>query len=49
MADSFQISPTELKFKFELRKTIPVTLNLRNQVRSVYARLASGKTLHGPG
>jgi len=24
MADSFQISPTELKFKFELRKTIPV-------------------------
>jgi hypothetical protein len=48
MADSFQISPTELKFKFELRKTIPVTLNLRNQVRTLHACCASGDSLHGP-
>lgn len=31
MAEHLQISPLELKFKFELRKTIPVTLNLTNQ------------------
>ena len=30
MADSFQISPTELKFKFELRKTIPVRRTWRD-------------------
>jgi hypothetical protein len=29
MAD-LQISPSELKFRFELRKTIPVTLTLTN-------------------
>ena len=31
MADGFQIHRTELRFKFELRKTIPVALNLTNQ------------------
>jgi len=31
MADGLVINPTELRFKFELRKTIPVTLGLANQ------------------
>jgi hypothetical protein len=30
MAPDLQISPSELKFRFELRKTIPVTLSLSN-------------------
>ncbi len=30
MADDLQVSPTELKFKFELRKNIPVILSLTN-------------------
>ena len=31
MAEHLVINPTELRFKFELRKTIPVTLSLTNQ------------------
>ena len=31
MAEHLVIKPSELKFKFELRKTIPVTLSLTNQ------------------
>ena len=30
MGDLLQVSPSELKFRFELRKTIPVTLSLTN-------------------
>ena len=30
MGDYLQLSPPELKFRFELRKNIPVTLSLHN-------------------
>ena len=30
MADGLQIHPSELKFRFELKKNIPVTVSLHN-------------------